>query len=414
MMTIAENHVTYLGQMDRSGSIGNRHPSRFKMQIDYRNCVVLPGLINAHTHLDLSGWSGTFVHQPRLWEWIPEIVRFRRSPGYRPAEAVHDGMRAVIAGGAVAAVDVIPSDWLAWQGCPEDEHSEQTEKESPAWERNQLRVLSLIECLAPTGVMRMPPNELLDRHQQACRHLKWQVGISPHAPYTVPLGILEELVELAVHRNLPLAMHLAETKEEITFLATGRGAFRNVLEQLSAYREGVFTPGHTLRDIIKILARGPKVLLIHGNYLGPSEIDLLKECSDRVAVVYCPRSHDFFGHARYPLESFLEASIPVLLGTDGRASHPDLSILGDLQAVRRKHPQVAAETIVRMATSEAARFLGWDGELGTIGAARPATFTVIELSSRSRAENPYEALLLPDARVRAVWIEGEIVFESEN
>lgn len=416
VMTIAENRITHLGQSgDPLPSVDACHPSRFKSRIDYRNCVVLPGLINAHTHLDLSGWSGSFVGQPKLWEWIPEIVRFRRSPNYRPAEAIRDGARAVIAGGAVAAVDVIPSDWLTWQEFIEDDKcTEQTETASPKCGLDGLRVLSLIECLAPTGVMRTPPEELLNRHQQACQRLKWSVGISPHAPYTVPLNILEELVELAVNRDLPLAMHIAETEEEITFLATGGGAFRDVLEQLSAYRGGVFTPGHALADVLEVLSRARKVLLIHGNYIGPSEVCSLKPFRDRMAVVYCPRSHDFFGHAPYPLELFLEASIPVLLGTDSRASHPDLSIFGDLQTVRRKHPQVAAETIVRMATSETARFFGWDRELGSIGVGRPATFTVIELSSRSQVENPYEALLSPEAQVRAVWIEGNIVFEKKN
>ncbi|HPZ82202.1 MAG TPA: hypothetical protein PL064_02140, partial [Thermogutta sp.] len=82
--------------------------------LHYKDCVILPGLINAHTHLDLSGWSGDFISPPKLWDWIPEVVRFRRSNAYRPGEAIRDGLQAVLAGGAVGVVDVIPPDWFTW------------------------------------------------------------------------------------------------------------------------------------------------------------------------------------------------------------------------------------------------------------------------------------------------------------
>lgn len=413
IITIAESRITSLRPLgDSSQFPGADQSSPFKQSIHYANCAVLPGLINAHTHLDLSGWSRSFSAQPKLWEWIPEVVRFRRSGHYRPEKAIKDGMWAALAGGAVALVDVIPPDWLTWELLSRAEgKSASNGAHAPQFPFPPLQVFSFIECLAPTGSMRIPPSELFDQHRKACRQLGWHPAISPHAPYTVPLEVLKTVVNLAERNNLILAMHLAETNQEAFFLATGEGPLRDMLERLSAYRPGVFTPGHTLQELLDVICRAPRVLLIHGNYLKESEIDLLSRSADRVAVVYCPRSHEFFGHAHYPLEQFLAASIPVLVGTDSRASHPDLSIFGELQALRRRHPEVKAERIVRMATTDAARFLGYDRNLGSLAVGQPATFCVIQLPTQARDDDPYEAVLSPQAKLRAVWIEGKLAFE---
>jgi len=416
MITIADGRIASLHSIDDPTQFReDRGDTQCKQCVRYGNVAILPGLINAHTHLDLSGWSHTFAGRPKLWEWIPEVVRFRRSESYHPGQAIEDGLRAALAGGAVATVDVIPPDWLTWDW-PHEKREGWTDDRAwlPKSGLTRLRVFSFIECLAPTGVMRIPPSELFDRHRKACLRLGWHPAISPHAPYTVPLEILEEVVKLAEDRDLILAMHLAETAEEVLFLATGEGPFREMLEKLSAHKPGVFRPGRTLKDVLKVLCRAPRVLIIHGNYLTEPEISLLSRFADRVAVVYCPRSHEFFGHAHYPLEQFLTASIPVLVGTDSRASHPDLSIFGELQAARRRHPELKAETIIRMGTTDAARFLDCDGDLGRLAVGRPATFSVIELPSRYESDDPYEAVLSSQSHVRAVWIDGDVVYEHRG
>lgn len=416
MITIADGRIASLCSIDDSTQFRENHDgTQGKRCVHYGNVAILPGLINAHTHLDLSGWSYTFAGRPKLWEWIPEVVRFRRSESYHPGKAIGDGLRAALAGGAVAVVDVIPLDWLIWDW-PDGKKEGLADDRAWPSESGQigLRVFSFIECLAPTGVMRIPLSELFDRHRKACLRPGWHPAISPHAPYTVPLEILAEVVKLAEDRGLTLAMHLAETAEEALFLATGEGPFRQMLEKLSAFKPGVFMPGRTLQDVLEVLCHAPRVLIIHGNDLTEPEISLLSRFADRVAVVYCPRSHEFFGHTRYPLEQFLAASLPVLVGTDSRASHPDLSIFGELQAVRRRHPELKAETIIRMGTTEAARFLDCERDLGSLAVGRPATFSIIELPSRYKRDDPYEAVLSPESRVCAVWIDGDVVFEHRG
>ena len=95
-----------------------------------------------------------------------------------------------------------------------------------------------------------------------------------------------------------------------------------------------------------MLAARPAALVIHGNYLDDEEIAFLAGHAERMAVVYCPRTHAWFGHVPYPLEKLLAAGVPVALGTDSRASSPDLSMLAEMRHVARRHPARSAARIV--------------------------------------------------------------------
>ena len=227
----------------------------------------------------------------------------------------------------------------------------------------------------------------------------------------MPLPVLDRLIELACQFALPVAMHVAETAYEEALLWQETGPFAELLGKLPGYQPGVFGPRRSLAEVLKLLIQAPRVLLIHGNYLAESHLEFLSRFRDKVAIVYCPRSHLHFGHARYPLSKFLDASLPVIVGTDSRASHPDLSLHGDLQTVRQLYPDLSAETILRMATGAAAHALGWDHELGSLTAGKEATFTVIAIGPTDA--DPYEAVLSPQSRVKAVWIAGKRCFEQE-
>ena len=127
-------------------------------------------------------------------------------------------------------------------------------------------------------------------------------GISPHAPYTVHPGLLKRLVALAVEKKLPVAMHLAESREELELLATGTGPFRDLLVDRSMWDTEAIPLGSTPLDYLRTLAEAPRALVIHGNNLSDEEIGFLAAHRERMSVVYCPRTHAYFGHDPYPLE----------------------------------------------------------------------------------------------------------------
>ena len=136
-------------------------------------------------------------------------------------------------------------------------------------------------------------------------------------------------------------MHLAESREELEWIHSNSGPFREILGEAGAARsrEGQRS---SILDYLELLAGASRALVVHGNYLTDEELDFIAARAATMAVVYCPRTHAFFGHQPYPLARMLEMGVPVALGTDSRASNPDLSVLAEMQFVAAHHPDVSA------------------------------------------------------------------------
>ena len=234
---------------------------------------------------------------------------------------------------------------------------------------------------------------------------RWQPGLSPHAPYTVHPELLARAVALSIEHEIPLAMHLAESREEIDFLRDGRGPFRELLESRGAWDPAARPRGARPLDELRVLARAHRALVVHGNYLDDEEIDFLGRQRRQMAVVYCPRTHAWFGHARYPLEKLLAAGAIVALGTDSRASSPDLSLLAEMRHVAREFPAMSRATILELGTLGGARALGLDSQIGTLEPGKWANLAVVALPEDAAAD-PHELLLDAAGPVIATWVRG--------
>ena len=235
--------------------------------------------------------------------------------------------------------------------------------------------------------------------------------MSPHAPYTVHPELLARAVELSAEHAIPLAMHLAESREEIDFLRDGRGPFRELLESRGGWDPAARPLGARPLDELRLLARAHRTLVIHGNYLDDEEIDFLGR-QRQMAVVYCPRTHAWFGHARYPLEKLLAAGAIVALGTDSRASSPDLSLLAEMRHVAREFPAISRATILELGTLGSARALGVDSQVGTLEPGKWANLAVIGLPEDAVAD-AHELLLDTAGAVVGTWVHGKRVDEWE-
>jgi len=203
---------------------------------------------------------------------------------------------------------------------------------------------------------------------------------------------MRQAIDLAVRDHLPVAMHLAESPEEMQLLASGNGPMREFLESKGAWDAAAQPAGRRPLDYLQALACADRSLVIHGNYLDDEEIAFAAEHRDRMAVVYCPRTHAWFGHKRYPLEKLLSAGALVALGTDSRASNPDLSILAEMRYIFRSFPAVAPATILELGTLAGARSLGLAKECGSIEVGKLAHLCVAPLGDES-SNDPHELLL---------------------
>ncbi len=372
----------------RIAAVGTAAPAGCPLD-DLGDVALLPGLINAHTHLDLSNFDHP-LGEPgiRLVDWIPRLLEHRAKRSESGPDAVVRGLRECLRSGTTALADFAAPNW------PRDE-----------LDRCPLRVALFQELIAPTFERISPAFEMAERHFRTPPACCWQLGLGPHAPYTVRPELFDAVIDLSARSAAPVAMHLAESAEEIELLATGGGPFREMLETLGAWSPGLVPAPLRPIDYLHKLSAAPRAAVIHGNYLSGAEWAFLAKRRERMGVVYCPRSHAHFGHAAYPLGRMLAAGVNVCLGTDGRASAPDLSLVAELRFAAARHPDVAPATLLELATLAAARALGGAAEFGSLEPDKHADLTAVAVPPTPTAD-PHDALLHGDGPVGSTWIGG--------
>jgi cytosine/adenosine deaminase-related metal-dependent hydrolase len=348
--------------------------------IDLGNAAIIPGLVNAHTHLDLSGLRGLTPPGPDFTGWLKTIIAHRRQ---RSAEQTSADVRAGLAEshrfGATLLGDISAAG-SAWPDLCE----------APCWS------VVFHEMLALHHQRVMPVWQAavrwLDEHADTatCRS-----GLSPHASYSVH----QSLFRAAGLAGAPLAIHLGETQAECDLLAEHRGPFVDFLSELGVWDEDGLAP--SLDWIVWRGERAPALLLVHGNYLRHTT-----PLPPHATIVYCPRTHAAFGHPPHPFRDFLARGVRVALGTDSLASNPDLDILAEARFIRERHPDFSGEQLLRMATLAGAEALGFGRATGSLAPGKSADLVVVPLPDDESAD-PYALLFEPgstaDATRRTMW-----------
>jgi cytosine/adenosine deaminase-related metal-dependent hydrolase len=365
---------------------------------DLGNVAILPGLVNAHAHLDFSDLPAPLGHRGIAFvDWLRCVMAYRRVPARAACRPTALGLDESLRGAVTAIGDIVQP------GLPP--------ADSP------IEVTAFLELIAPTADRVAAALERAESHLKstdaAAADQVGNVGLSPHAPYSAHPNLLAAVVELSRQHGIPVAMHVAESREELELLRCGGGPLRRFLQELGAWEATAIRRGGRPLDYLRLLARCHRALVIHGNYLDDEEISLLGATAARMSVVYCPRTHDWFAHRDYPLEKLLAAGATVALGSDGRGSSPDLSLLGEMRCAAQKHPGVALATILRMSTIHGARALGRQTEIGSLAPGKLANLAIVALPESS-ARDPHDLLFDPAASVAACYCRGVEVYRSGN
>ncbi|MEX1042017.1 MAG: amidohydrolase family protein [Pirellulaceae bacterium] len=333
---------------------------------DLSHLTAAPALVNAHTHLEFSLLENP-LGTPGMpfTAWIGEVIRYRQSQGDDLAEmkqrAITQGLKesAESGVGLVGEISTLPLPENIYAG-----HS--------------CEVVSLLELIG------MSDPQIAELQQIAAAHLQGSTGeaqgLSPHAPYSVHRQVVKRAAKLSAHQRFPVAMHLAETQAELELLARQSGSFREMLQGLGVWNESAFTPVATILDYLRALTPAHRALAIHGNYLSGEEIQFLAEQRDRMTLVYCPRTHHYFGHDPYPLPELLLAGVRVALGTDSRASNPSLNLWEEVQHLAQHFPAIPPEAVLRMVTSDAAHGLAQEENFGTLAPGKRAVLSVWDVA----------------------------------
>jgi cytosine/adenosine deaminase-related metal-dependent hydrolase len=380
-VAISGNVVVAVG---RAADLSCAHP-RISVH-DYGDAVILPGLINAHCHLELSHLSPP-PNVRSFIEWLGIVMAASPQPA-STADAVRSGVAESLRFGVTLVGDI----------------SRDPRAARSVLLQSPIAAVSYGEVVGMAGRRGQLKSRLDLATNPAGAGQRVKPGISPHAPYSVDAHGYARCLDSARRGELPLTTHLAESPDEATFLADHAGPFRALWDRIGEWRDPPprFAGGPVRYAQSLGLLDYPLTLLAHVNYCDDDELEIL--AAARASVVYCPRTHAYFGHPPHRWREMLTRGINVCVGTDSRASSPDLNLVDDLRLLHRLAPEVPPQTLWEMATVRPARALGMRRGWGTLEPGKAADCVVFPATT----DDPLREILENDVPPLAVWAAGTI------
>ena len=329
--------------------------------IDLGEQVLLPGLINAHCHLDYTCLRGKIPGPQSFTGWIESINAQKQK--LSPADylrSINDGFAEAKRLGTTAIANLTGFPDLAATIKPPIR----------AW-----WFAELIDVRDPARA-----GQLADAAAESLKALEhW--GLAPHAPFTASASLYRRCQEIAPL----LTTHLAESREEMAMFRDGSGSLYDFLKEIGRDMSDCGGKTPLANFLAQLGDRSPPWMVAHMNELAETDFDLLQSCPARFAIVHCPRSHEYFGHSPFEFEKLQRLGFNICIGTDSLASNEDLGLLAELRAFQRNHSAVSAHEILELATTNAARALGQQERLGKIAPGFFADLIAVPCEGKARA-----------------------------
>ena len=371
-----------------SSRVGSETDSHIET-LDLGDVAILPGLVNAHTHLELSWMRDRIPPSGSMAEWAAKLIALRRDQGSDPPAPIADAIRESRAAGTALVGDV--TNTLAAYELLSD---------------SRLRGDIFYELL---GFNPPSAKQIVEAAQSTLEQLTprsgWRPSIVPHAPFSVSPALFRSIAHAAGDRAV--SVHLGESAEEVQFLRDGTGAWRELLGRIGAWNDQWRPPGCGSVEYLDQLGLvNERLLAVHGTQLQKPELSRL--AAAHATLVACPRSNRWTGAGTPPIEHFYESGVRVAVGTYSLASVEDLNVFAELAAMRSLAPHVPAARLLESATLSGALALGFAGEFGTIEPGKRAELIAVRIPrGLDDVEEYLVSCLQPDA-IR--WLEtGGIV-----
>ena len=358
--------------------------------IDLGEQVLLPGLINAHCHLDYTAFRGLIPPQKSFTAWI-------RAINARKAELTAEDYRASIARGFAEAAGFGTTTIANLEAFPDL---------LAAMPRPPLRTwwfAEMIDLREPQSALAM--SEEMRAIFERANDWLGGIGLAPHAPFTASAALYAEASDVAARSDLPLTTHLAESREEMEMFRQGRG-------ELFAFMENI---GRSMADCGRVtplalmLERGvldERWLVAHLNELIENDFQLL-ETAPKFHVVHCPRSHAYFGHSPFALAKLRGLGFNICLGTDSLASNDSLSLFAEMRQIHSTEPTLSPKELLEMVTVNAAAALQQRHSLGRIRDG--FTADLIAIPAGANKSELLADVLVFDGQVPWLMVDGEVV-----
>jgi cytosine/adenosine deaminase-related metal-dependent hydrolase len=347
--------------------------------IDLGHCAIFPGLINAHAHLEFdqgdhprdsfAAWVRSLQTKQTERQGDEETKRWEEAIWFR-------NINRLIATGTTTVVNhcnMMPSS------------------------------LTTPHLLHICEIVGSSPERGAESYREACRQrlqlLDGDISavVSPTSLYAVSPVILEQFLEQR-DRTALVSIHIKESEEEELLYKKGQGPLTSFVKQ----RGGQMWLSDPVNWLQKNELLGPQTLLVHGNYLNDSDLELLQGTG--VSVIHCPGSHRYFGHQHFPLKALREKGINIAIGTDSLASNEDLSMLREMRLLQQSNPELSKKDIIRMATIDGAKALGDEANRGSLEPGKCADLIAVPCEG----QDPYEALLMAE-KVEMTMVTGRVL-----
>jgi cytosine/adenosine deaminase-related metal-dependent hydrolase len=356
--------------------------------LDLGEQILLPGLINAHCHLDYTLLRGQISPQKSFTDWIRAINE--RKAGLSEEDyvaSINAGLGEVQEFGTTTVLNLEAFPRLLPQISPP--------------------LLRIWWCAEMIDVReRVPVHEVSKNlHDWFEAHPEWLggFGLAPHAPFTASTQLFSAASEISRKRRVRITTHVAESREEMQM-------FRDAGGPLFDFLKGIGRPmddcsGRTpLGALIQTQVLDERWIVAHLNELSADDFDLLAR-SNRFHVAHCPRSHTFFGHAPFELRQLRALGFNICLGTDSLASNSSLSLFSEMRELLREQPWISPREVLEMATVNAARAIG---EGGMLGAIRPGfRADLIAIPFMETGKNVFDAIVAFEGRTPWMAVDGK-------
>lgn len=355
--------------------------------IDLPGQVLMPGMVNAHCHLDYTLFKGSIFPGKGFTEWIKKINSLKQS--FHPEDflaSIQAGFKMLMESGCTTVYNI--------EAFPE-----------------------LLLQMEPPPIRTWWFLELIDLRKRIDRddtlmgaltffqgNPEWLggFGLSPHAPYTASVELYRLAKYCSEELKLPFTTHIAESVEEQEMFLHGQGAMYDFLKEIGRNMEDC-GQGSALSHLMEYGLLEGSCLAVHMNYLQEYDILALKE--QPLPIVHCPGCHDYFGHARFPLERLREIGCSISLGTDSLASTDSLDLRGEIRRARLNYPEVPVRDWLHMVTTEPAKALHLEGKLGSIVAGAWADLVAFPLPLYTE---PHEAVIQSREKPSFFMVNGQV------
>lgn len=365
---------------------------------DLGDVAVLPGLVNAHTHLELSWMAGLVRPAPAMHQWIRALLRTRiaGAPGGAQGEAraVRNAIASMAATGTVLVGDV-SNTLVTVEALREAGMGGIVFHELLGFDVDD--PVSLVTQAEERLAAVIATGGHVDSAESDAPRLDGRVVA--HAPYSTSPALFSEIARR--EHVMPLAVHLGESPEEVDLLRTGEGPLKSLLQDLGVWTGSWSAPAcEPVEYMRRVGYLQPGMLAVHATHLTDDGLERLREAE--AVLVTCPRSNVWVGVGLPRVSHFYASGVPVAIGTDSLASVSTLNLFDELAELRRIAPDMAAGALLDSATRVGAAALGFERTHGTISPGKRAALIAVDVPAGVNDVEEYLVSGVPADAVRRV------------